>query len=103
MLQHQDGENQKVKALALRAVSELLVFSSARCFNFDNIWSGLAESFYNPKKKTVSNTQMLINVFSGGKALNSTVKFSKFFLIIDNQPDTDPRGSVKIMDNMHCY
>ena len=69
----------------VRACSEAIVFAVAKCYCTNNIFDGFKESFYpyDEDNDVTRNTKLLISVFNGGKAANSVVKFTKFYLVID--------------------
>jgi len=79
----------------VKACSEALLYSVAKCFSPENVWEGFKECFY-PKDEDegAANTKLLITVLNGGKHYQSAVKFSKFYLIIDTKgegaDDVDP-------------
>lgn len=92
LLQLQDGDDKVSLGWALRAVSEALVHACARCFDNEFICRGIHESFCQADTVPVSSarTKMLMSVFSGGKAVNSAVKFAKFFLVVDGTQAAAP-------------
>ena len=73
-----------MKVNIIRACSEALIYAVAKCFQPENVFDGFKESFY-PKEddEGSSNTKLMITVLNGGKAVNSLVKWAKFYLIID--------------------
>jgi hypothetical protein len=66
----------------VKACSEAITIATAKCYAPENVFNGFSNSFYRNENPN-NNTKMLLTVFNGGKALNSAVKFSKFYLIID--------------------
>jgi enolase len=61
------------------------MYAVAKCYCVNNVFDGFKQSFY-PYDEDIDitrNTKLLISVFNGGKAANSVVKFTKFYLIVD--------------------
>jgi hypothetical protein len=80
----------------IRVCSEAIMFAVAKCYCPSNPYDGFKESFY-PRDEDVEgtkNTKLLITVFNGGKAIGSTVKFSKFYLIIDAHGQGNPENRI---------
>jgi len=59
------------------------MYAVAKCFSPEKIYDGFQESFYPRDDEIQRNTKLLVTVLNGGKGVNSTVKFSKFYLLID--------------------
>lgn len=66
-----------------KAISEAIFFATAACFERVNLFKGISDSVTNFEFSKPKMTKLLINVLNGGKILGSTVKFSRFYLIID--------------------
>jgi len=82
----------------VRACSEAIMYAVAKCYSVNNVYDGFKESFY-PYDEDVDitrNTKLLISVFNGGKAANSVVKFTKFYLIVDAAAQGGPDAAAKI-------
>jgi hypothetical protein len=69
----------------VRACSEAIMYAVAKCYCVNDVFDGFKMSFYpyDEDLEITRNTKLLISVFNGGKAANSAVKFSKFYLIVD--------------------
>lgn len=65
----------------IKATSEALLYAAASCFNKIHIYKSLSEQYFD--KACTGNTKLMFTIFNGGKSIGSTVKFSKFYLIID--------------------
>lgn len=78
------GEEEKGRKIIIKACSEAIMYAVAKCFEPNQVYRGFLQSYY-PRDDEfgVKNTKMLMTVLNGGKAMGSTVKFSKFYLIVD--------------------
>ena len=76
------GQNRKN---VVRACSEAVVYGVAKSYCPNDVWVGFTKSFY-PRDEDCEgsvNSKLMVNVLTGGKGVNSLVKFANFFLIID--------------------
>lgn len=78
-------ESELARRGIIRACSEALVFAVAKAYQPVDVWRGFGESLFprDEESEGVVNTKLMISVLSGGKALNSAVKWGKIYLIID--------------------
>jgi hypothetical protein len=72
------------------------MYAVAKCYCPTNSYDGFKSSFYPRDEDTdgTKNTKLLITVLNGGKVMNSAVKFSKFYLIIDAHGQGNPENRV---------
>lgn len=78
----------------IRACSEALLFGVVNCLKNDSSAREVIRQNFNPSIAGMhikTPTKLLLCVFTGGKAIGSLVKFSKFYLVIDgfSNPDTN--------------
>ena len=100
-----DKEHPIVKVNVVRACSEALMFAVAKCFSPQDVFEGFKESFY-PRDEEVEgtkNTKLMVTVLNGGKHVNSQVKFSKFYLIIDAASQTNAEAVVDPLEITNFY
>ena len=61
------------------------MYAVAKCFAPEKVYSGFNNAYYTTgdQQPRVRNTKLLVTIFNGGKVVNSAVKFTKFYLVID--------------------
>lgn len=77
----------------VKACSEALFFGVVSCFKNEMTASKVIRENLHPCSGAgyhfASNSKLLINLFSGGKASGSSVRFSRFYLIVDGYANPD--------------
>jgi hypothetical protein len=77
----------------VRACSEALFFGVASCFSSETAMHHAIRDSLHPcsGQQFATCSKLMINVLSSGKASGSTVKFSRFYLIVDGfaNPETN--------------
>ena len=93
---NEEEKVQVAKNSLIRVCSEAIMYAVAKCYSPANPYHGFKESFY-PRDEDVEgtkNTKLLITVLNGGKAINSTVKFAKFYLVVDAHGQGNPENRI---------
>lgn len=68
----------------IKACSEALFFGVAHCIRQElTLANSIRENLHPTNNPSDSQSKLMINILSGGKAASSPVKFKNFYLIVD--------------------